>query len=37
MDVSQDGVVTKDEFMQLCQDPTIRSYMTSLESWQQLI
>ncbi|CAJ1436787.1 unnamed protein product [Effrenium voratum] len=31
MDVSQDGVVTKDEFMQLCQDPTIRSYMTSLD------
>jgi len=31
MDVSQDGVVSKEEFMQLCQDPTIRSYMTSLD------
>ncbi|CAE7904191.1 unnamed protein product [Symbiodinium sp. KB8] len=31
MDVSQDGVVSKDEFLQLCQDPTIRSYMTSLD------
>ena len=31
MDLSQDGVVTKEEFLQLCQDPTIRSYMTSLE------
>jgi len=31
MDVSQDGVVSKEEFLQLCQDPTIRSYMTSLD------
>ncbi|CAK9084914.1 Sodium channel protein type 4 subunit alpha (Sodium channel protein skeletal muscle subunit alpha) (Sodium channel protein type IV subunit alpha) (Voltage-gated sodium channel subunit alpha Nav1.4) [Durusdinium trenchii] len=31
MDLSQDGVVTKEEFLQLCQDPTIRSYMTSLD------
>jgi len=31
MDLSQDGVVSKEEFLQLCQDPTIKSYMTSLD------
>lgn len=31
MDLSQDGVVSKEEFLQLCQDPTINSYMTSLD------
>lgn len=35
MDLSQDGVVSKEEFLQLCQDPTIKSYMTSLDSWIQ--
>ena len=33
MDLSQDGVVSKEEFRQLCQDPTIKSYMTSLDPW----
>eukprot|EP00438_Fugacium_kawagutii_P036738 Skav212633 [mRNA] locus=scaffold173:323209:326970:+ [translate_table: standard] len=33
MDLSQDGVVSKEEFLQLCQDPTIKSYMTSLVPW----
>lgn len=33
MDLSQDGVVSKEEFLQLCQDPTIKSYMTSLDPW----